>query len=145
MSLNELGEKATQLGAEKIVIIERWKSGFGRIRLLKVNGRIIQVPPCIYIRSIKAQREFDTPRKPNRLLFIDKTDGENPEAESLIEGLSDFFGLPIMRAEKALPEYRATARLAVDGSHAIRLSFHALPENVEIGPRITVSRIEWEI
>ena len=145
MSLNELAEKATQLGAEKLVIIERWKNGFGRIRLLKVSGRIIQVPPCIYIRSIKAQREFDTPRKPNRLLFIDKTDGENPEAKSLIEGLSDFFVLPVMRTEKALPEYRAAARLAVDGSHAIRLSFLALPENVEIGPRITVSRVEWEI
>lgn len=145
MSLNELGEKATQLGAEKIVIIERWKSGSGRIKLLKANGRITQVPPCIYIRSIMAQREFDTPRKPNRLLFMDKTDGENPKAESLIEALSSFFGLPVMRAEKAPPEYRAAARLAVYGSPAIRLSFHALPENVEIGPRLTVSRTEWEI
>lgn len=145
MSLHEVGEKATELGADKIVVIDRWRSGFGRIRFLKANGRVSQVPPCIYIRSTKPQREFDAPRKPSQLLLIDGTNVKNPQAESLREGLSNFLGLPLMEAHGAPPEYRAAMRLEVDSSRAIRLSFYVLPENAEIGPRITVSHVEWEI
>ncbi|MDH5794885.1 MAG: hypothetical protein OEZ24_02125 [Candidatus Bathyarchaeota archaeon] len=145
MSLHEVGEKAAEFGAGKIVIVGRWKSGFGRIRLLKVNGTITQVPPCIHIRSIKPQREFDAARKPSQLLLADETNVENPEAERLREGLSSFLGLPLMKTDQKPPDYCAAMRLAVDSSHMIRLSFYVLPENAEIGPRMTISTVEWKI
>jgi len=144
MSLHEVGEKAAELGADKIAIIGRWKGGFGRIRLLKVNEMITQVPPCICIRSIKPQREFDAAKKPSQSLFVDGTNVGNPEAERLREGLSSFLGLPLMKTGPTPPEYRATMRLAVESSHMIRLSFYVLPENAEVGPRMTISTVEWE-
>ena len=145
MSLHAVGEKSAELGAEKIVIIDRWKSGFGGFRFFKVNGRITQVPPCMYILSVKLQREFGVPRKRGRLLVFDGTCVRNPEAERLKESLSNFFALRVMNIKEAPPEYRTAMRLEAYSPRGVRLSFYLLPENVEIGPRITISHVEWKI
>jgi len=145
MSLYEVGEKAAELGAEKIIIVDRWKGDAGRIRFFKVEEGVTQVSPYIFIRGIKLQREFKASRKPNRLLFIEDADAENPEIKRLKEKLSDFLSLPIMDINEAPPEYRATMRLSMSPSRLLRISFYTLPENVEVGPRITISKVAWEI
>ena len=145
MSLYEVGEQAVALGAEKIVIGDRWKGGYGKIRFLKIGEGLTQVPPYIYIHRIKFQREFAAPRKGYHPLFIDEAEREGSETKNLAQMLSSFLGLTIMDPNKASPENWTIIRLSVDPSRKLQISFYMLPENIEAGPRITVSHVAWEI
>ncbi|MCW4019910.1 MAG: hypothetical protein NWF14_01585 [Candidatus Bathyarchaeota archaeon] len=145
MSVYEIGEKAVELGAEKIVIVDRWKGGTSRIKFLKVGEGLTQISPCINVRTIKFQREFEAPKKAVRKLFIDGADKEKQMVKRLKESLSDFFQLPIMDAKEAPPEYGTTMRVSTGPSRSIQISFYALAENAEIGPRMRVSHVAWEI
>ncbi|MEM2110641.1 MAG: hypothetical protein QXX08_02050 [Candidatus Bathyarchaeia archaeon] len=148
MSLYEIAEKAVELNAEKIVIIDRWKGGPGRIRFYKTSRNIAnQVLPQIYLSGVKFQRELKKfkGRRIISSLFIDEMDGNNQEVKRLKEELSSFFGVPIMNSNDAATKYSVAMRFSVDTSGFIKISFYSLPSNVEIGPRIIVSHVVWQI
>lgn len=146
MNLYEVAEKAIELGAEKIVVIDRWKGGPGGIKLFEITEKnMIQVSPTMYIHGINLRREIKAPRKPAHSLFIDKTDDANRETRRLKERLSNFFSIPTMNAKEA-SKYQMAMRFLTDSSSGLlRISFYMLPENIEIGPRITISHVVWKI
>jgi rRNA maturation protein Rpf1 len=146
MSLYEIAEKAAELHAEKIVIIDRWKGGPGRIRFYKIGRNIMsQVRPQIYICGVKFQREFKGFKRvsPVNSLFIDETDDSDREVKRLKEELSSFFSIPLVNRINAEAKYSVAMHFSVDVSGHIKISFYSLPGSVEIGPRITVSHVVW--
>ena len=145
MSLCEVVERASELGAEKIVIIDRWQGGPGRIRLIKTSGEVVtKITPSIYISGIILRRELGATRKRTHSVFIDGTDGGGQEIEALKETLSDFFCIPVMDPNGSSAQYKATMRISMDSSNRLMISFYTVPNGIEIGPRITVSHVAWE-
>ncbi len=145
MSSYDVSEKAINIGADKVLIIDRWKGRPGRMRFFEVKEGLSQVPPQIYIRGVKFRRDFKAKRTSSRSVYM-----ENPkngiDVQRLGEMFSRFFELPIIESERTDDSHRFTVmRLSMDSDNMIRVSFYQMPENVEIGPRIRISHAVWEI
>jgi hypothetical protein len=50
--------------------------------------------------------------------------------------------LPI---EEAATKYQASMHVSLDASRRTQITFMFLPQMVEIGPRITLSKVVWEV
>ncbi|MFQ5836261.1 MAG: Brix domain containing protein, partial [Candidatus Bathyarchaeia archaeon] len=59
LSLDGIAEKALEFNADRVVIVDRWKGGPGKIEFFKIGQEgLVPVPPIMYVASIKLQREF---------------------------------------------------------------------------------------
>jgi len=145
MSLYEAGEKAIDIGADKMLIIDRWKGRPGRIRFFEVKEGISQIPPQLYICGVKLRRDFKTERTSSHRLFIEDSN-EAPEIQRLSEMFSRFFELPIIELEKTEGHGDfVVMRLSLEPDSIIRVSFYLMPKKMEVGPRIRISHAVWEI
>ena len=144
MGLYELGEEAVNIGANKIIVLDRWKDGFGRIRFLKIGQGIVEVPPSLNIVGVKFRREFGASQKAVGSIFIDGSGKSEYGIEKLVKNMSDFLELPIINVPEAPSEYGETMRITAGSSRHIEMRFYALPKDVEVGPRIVISHVAWQ-
>jgi len=147
LSLTEVAEKALENNAERVIIVDRWKGGPGKIRFFNVGSAGLNaVPPLIYVSGIRLQRSFRKAKvKPVRSLAVVSPFEETSQTFKIAEFLSDFLRVPILSMEEASANYKAAMLVSFDSKERIRISFFLLPEKVEIGPRIVVSHVIWEI
>jgi rRNA maturation protein Rpf1 len=146
LNLDGIAERAVELNADRIVVINRWKGGPGKIKLFRIepNG-LITVPPLMYVASVRLQREFEVKTKHVRSLVV-TTEPENPpEIVRVAERLSDFFNLPRLSIDEAARKYQASMHVSLNASRRTQITFMLFPQMVEIGPRITLSKLVWEV
>jgi rRNA maturation protein Rpf1 len=149
LSLEEIAEKSMEFDAEKVVIIERWKCGLGKMLLFNVelNG-LESVPPIIYIGNVKFRRNFEEAPKGRRIrsLAIATSLNQNFETEKLETTLSKFFALPTFPLEEIVKRrYDAAMQILTDPLKHLTITFRRLPEMVEVGPRINIRCLTWEL
>ena len=70
---------------------------------------------------------------------------DSPELERIAGHLSKFFGLPVLSLDEAAESYRASMHFSFDSSRHLQITFMLLQQMVEIGPRLTLSRLIWEV
>jgi len=58
--------------------------------------------------------------------------------------LSDFFNLPRLPVVEAATKYQASMHVSLNASRRNQITFMLLPQMVEVGPRITLSKLVWE-
>lgn len=148
LSREGVAEKAMEINADRIIIVNRWKGGPGKIEFFKLNESLVGVPPLLYIRGIKLQREIGFPKtRPFRSLAITAVyTSDEEEIPRLAGALSEFLEAPIATLEELLKQsYHVFMHISRDVSERIRITFFKLPENREIGPRITVSHVIWSL
>jgi len=150
MSFLEVAEKTVQLEAEKFIIVDRWKGGPGRIRLFKViDGSFREFPPRLYISGVKLRREFKVPRSMVKesfsSLFLEVAEMADLDLERFRTKLSEFLEVPAFKLEDKPPYYRAYMRIAEGVDCWAYISFFTLPKKVEVGPRIKISHIVWNV
>jgi rRNA maturation protein Rpf1 len=149
LSLNALAEKALELGANRIVIIDRWKGGPGKIEFFQIRERLHQVPPLIYLKGVKLRREFDTKVKRVQAYAIVICNEENEELQKISDAISEFLQLP-QKQENALKKLKFRKRRTIfciekNKEMQIRFTFRLLPQLTEVGPRIRLSHLIWEV
>lgn len=150
LSLEGIAEKALKLDAEKVMIIDRWKGGSGKMQLFRISEKGLDaVPPIIYLSGIKLRRDFggNMPRG-RRIKSIAITVSPKPllEAKKFGNALSEFFSIPILSPEEAVDKkYDAAIQISTDPSTNIIVTFKLIPELVEVGPQIRISRLIWEL
>lgn len=146
LNVDGIAEKAAELNANRIVIIDRWRSGFGKINLLRMETTdLIPVPPFIYVTGVRLQREFETMTKRVRSLVVTTKLENPPETTKIAEHLSNFFNLPRLLVGEAATKYRASMHITPDALGRTQITFMLLPQMIEIGPRITLSALVWEV
>jgi rRNA maturation protein Rpf1 len=147
LSLTEVAEKALENDADKVVIVDRWKGGPGKVRLFKVNSEGLKaVPPLIYVKGVRFQRTFEKVKvRSVRSLALIFSEEKISHISKIGKALSDFFEIPILSMEEAVKSFQAAMVVSLDSMERIRVSFLLLPEKVEMGPRITISHVIWEI
>jgi rRNA maturation protein Rpf1 len=147
LSTAELAEKALEINAEKVIIVDRWKGGPGKIRFFNVNSAGLNaVPPLIYVSGIRLQRTFSRTRvKPVRSLAVTLPLETSNQTSKIARFLSDFLHVPMLSMEEASLNHQAAMHISRDATQRIQIAFLLLPEKAEIGPRITVSHVIWEI
>ncbi|MBS7636866.1 hypothetical protein KEJ37_05995 [Candidatus Bathyarchaeota archaeon] len=147
LSLEGVAAKALELGAEKVVIVDRWKGGPGKIELYRVDGGLQSTPPLIYLRSVKLRREFQTMPKGRRIksIAIASSPKQPQEVGRLEKALSEFFNIPIASNEDEYKDYNVIMQTSINPAGEITTTFRLLPENVEIGPRMRISHLIWDL
>ena len=145
LNIDGIAERAVELNADRIVVIDRWKEGLGKIKLFRIEPTgLIPVPPLMYVAGVRLQREFEAETKHVRSIVV-TTEPENPpETVRIAECLSDFFNLPRLSVDEAATKYQASMHVSFNASQRIQITFMLLPQMIEIGPRITLSRLVWE-
>jgi len=146
LSLDGVAERALEFGANRVIIIDRWKGGPGKIQFFHAGSEgLIPVPSTLYVSGVRLQREFGTRVRKMRPLTL-TTSSEGPaQTEKLAEVLSNFLEIPKLTGKMVPPAYRASMHLSSNASGSVQITFRLLPEGVEVGPRITISHLEWEI
>jgi len=98
----------------------------------------------MYVAGIKLQREFETKTKVVRSLAVTTAPGNPPEAMEIAGYLSNFLDFPLSSIDEAASDYKAAMHVLHNASGRIQITFMLLPQMVETGPRITISRVVWE-
>jgi len=106
---------------------------------------LIPVPPLIYVTGVRLQREFETMTKRVRSLVVTTKLENPPETTKIAEHLSNFFNLPRLLVGEAATKYRASMHITPDALGRTQITFMLLPQMIEIGPRITLSALVWEV
>jgi U3 small nucleolar ribonucleoprotein protein IMP4 len=148
LSLDGIVEKSLELNANHVIIVDRWKGGPGKIEFFKIEQEgLVPVPPIMYVSSIKLQREFDRAKiKPVRSLIITMSSENSNEIIRIARSLSNFLNVPLSQRNKAVSKSKTSMHISTDDLYRTQVTFMLfLPENVEIGPRITLSHVAWEI
>lgn len=146
LSLEGIAEKALELDAEKVMIIDRWKGGSGKMQLFKISEKGLDaVSPIIYLGGIKLRRDFmENTTRGRRIKSIAITVSPKPllETKKFGNALSDFFIVPILSPEEAVDKnYDAAMQISTDPSNHIIVTFKLIPELVEVGPQIRISHL----
>jgi len=145
LNLDGIAEKALELDADRVMIVDQWKGELGKIGLFQVGPEgLTPVPPLIYVASVKLQRDFGEKVKPVRSLVIATTPEESHDVLKIADSLSSFLGVPRSSMDEAVSKYQVSMHVSSSALHCTQVTFMLLPEMIEVGPRITVSNVVWE-
>jgi len=145
LSLDGIAEKALELNADRVIVVDRWKGGPGKIELFRVEpAGLTHVPPLMNVAGIRLQREFETETKTVRSLAVTTAPENPPEITKIAENLSNFLNFPMSSIDGAASKFQASMHVSYNASGRIQITFLLLPQMVEIGPRITISSVVWE-
>jgi len=141
MSTDEVAEKALELNADRVVIVDRWHGGPGSIKFFRVGeSGLVSIPPIIHVAGIRLSREFGISRvKPATSLIAQPS----LKVLSVVEALSKFFGIPILPIDEVAKVSSTLMSILRDNGSRIVITFIVKPNHVEVGPRIMVSNVEW--
>ena len=150
LSLERVAGKALELDAEKVMIIERWKGGMGKIRFFGIGEKgLDNVPPLIHISSVKLRRdsgENEKKRKKMKSLAVASSLKAPLKVKRLENALSRFFSIPILLFNEVTKEKCDIAmQILTDQSNKVIITFKFVPGFVEAGPQIRVSRLVWKL
>jgi rRNA maturation protein Rpf1 len=146
MSMDGVAEKAIELEANRVILVERWHGGPGKINLFMISSTGLKsVPPLMLLSGIRLRREFGEGTRRARSSVITVELEISPELEQLAGCLSQFFGLPVIYLDKASECHRASMHLSFDSSRRTQITFMLLERMVEIGPRATLSKLVWDV
>ena len=150
LSLEGTAEKTLELGAEKVMIVERWKKGLGKIRFFTISEKGLNaVPPVVYIGGLKLRRDFrEKMPKGRRIKSLAVASSWNVplEVRRIENVLSEFFNISILSFDEAVNrKCDAVIQISADRPNRIIITFMILPRLVEIGPQIRISHLIWEL
>jgi len=146
MSLDGVAEKAIELEADRVVVVDRWHGGPGKINLFQVSSTGLKpVPPLMLISGIRLRREFEEGTRRVRSSAITLEPDDSAELTRVAGHLSKYFGLHVLSLDDASENHRASMHFSFDSSMHIQVTFMLLGRMVEIGPRVTLSKLIWEV
>ena len=145
MSLDGVAERAIELEADRVVVVDRWRRGPGKINLFRISSTGLKsVPPLMLISGIRLRREFKEGTKRARSSAITMKPEDSAELERIAGRLSQYFDLPVLSVDEAARKYGASMHFSFDSSRRLQITFMRLQQMVEIGPRVTLSKLVWE-
>lgn len=140
-----MAEKAIELEADRVIVVDRWHGGPGRINLFQISSTGLKpVPPLMLIKGIRLRREFKKGTKRAQSSAITVEPEDSAELKRMAGQLSNYFGLPILSVDEAGENHRASMHFSFSSSRHIQITFMLLGRMVEIGPRVTLSKLIWE-
>lgn len=137
MSMDEVAEKALENRADRVIIVDRWQGGPGKIEFYRIGSSgLIHVTPGLYVSGIRLQRDFAPAKlKPPSSLFITQSINNFVEIANF---LSEFLDAPILPRNEGLSKQRVMMHISQDAKNRVQITFMQPAQKVEIGPRITL-------
>lgn len=147
MSNEQLAEKAFEEGAERILLVERGQGESGVIRFCNVGpSGLFFIPPGIHISDIRLRRDFKTPSRVKTVTGVTITGPATSEIVTrFAEMLAEFLGISLLSVDEVARRAENLVVLGQDRTGRLILTFIAEPYHLEVGPRVTVSKMEWTL
>ncbi len=146
MSLDGVAEKAIEVEADRVVLVDRWHGGPGKINLYRLSSTgLTSVPPLMLIKGIRLRRELNETAKRARSSAITFEPEDTAELKKIAGCMSQFFGLPVLSLDEAAQTHGASMHFSFDSSRRLQITFMQLRRMVEIGPRVTLSKLVWDV
>jgi U3 small nucleolar ribonucleoprotein protein IMP4 len=146
MSMDGVAEKAIELEADRVVVVDRWRGGPGKINLFQLSSTGLKpVPPLMLISGIRLRREFKEGTRRAQSSAITLEPEDSAELIRIGGRMSKYFGLPVLSLDEACKSHSASMHFSFDSSRHIQITFMLLSRMVEIGPRVTFSKLVWEV
>lgn len=144
MSLDQLTEKALELDANRVILVDRWNMGTGKISLYIIDSSELTIfPPELFLSKIRLKRNFENKIK-DHVSFITIEPNSIDKIEKLAQSFSEFFGLPIIKINEAHNRQLSSMHIIYKSKRSVQIKFIFLQRMIEIGPRITVSNQIWD-
>lgn len=144
MNRDELIEKALSVNAQKVMVIDRWQEGIGRINFFEIQfNNLVGVFSTIFVQGAKFRRDFEeeAPRgRRIKSIVVAASVKEDLEINKLEGMFVKFFNIPLMSIEEAInAKNDATIQFLRDNANRLTIKFMLLPELKEVGPRLYIS------
>lgn len=138
LGLDGLVDAAVENEADRLIILQRWKGGPGKLELRILRGsKLTFFPPLMLISGTRLAREYRAGRTPKiKAVCVGRGAGE--EAMRLAKAFSDFLGLPILHEDSNIPALR------VDEVRSHQHTVTVTDGGNEVGPSITLKKLFWE-
>ena len=145
LSLDGVAEKASEIHADRIVIVDRGKVGFANIKFFRTDASgLTPFPPLINIASVRLRREFEAKTKRIKSLAILMPSESSLTVKRLADSIGDFFDIPVLLGQKAISNFSFVMRISSNPPDKLQITFVLLPKLIEVGPRINVSKAVWD-
>ncbi len=145
LNLDGIAEKALEIDADRVVVVNRWKGGPGKIEFFKAGSEgLTPVFPILYVAGIRFQREFNVRIGSVQSLAVTVSPRCSLEATKTAESLANFFSVPFSPKEKGSSKYQASMHFSSDASRRTQITFMLLSKFIEAGPRMIISHTVWE-
>ncbi len=144
MSMEDIAEKAWELGADRVILVSRWKGNPGKLCLYRVGDEGLEpFPPLIYIYGIKLRRDMGVKLGKVDSLAVCAV----PERTRLGKALAEFLGVPFLGKEpgEGAQDVDVILRVKLDVERYAFMSFYRASDGREVGPRIRVRHLIWEL
>lgn len=149
MSLDNLAEKALENNIARVLIIEEWHGNPGKMALFKVlESGLSWFPPKMIIRSLTLQREIKRSQVKTTKVYgiLESSEGAMSDVSKLTSVLSDFLQLPkLSHKDVGCLKNQNVVEISHFSHGCIKITFTNFPKGVELGPRIILSNLVWEL
>ena len=136
-------DKARIIKADRVIIIEKWKGGFGKIKLYTISPKVNQFYPIIYLSSVKTQTDLGFRKTIRKKLAITIQQDTSKSINRLAHVLSNFFKLPIKNIKKDLP-FKASIHFSNFKKCSMKIAITMPPIIKEVGPILIVQKLLWD-
>ena len=145
LSLDGISEKAIEVNADRVMVVDRWRNGFGQIKLFQVSSKGLHLMmPIMYLSSVCLRRELIVKTKRFRSTVVTFESKISIDLKRAAKHISQFLNLPFMSIDEAIEQHHSSLHFMFDSSDYIKATFMILGRMVEIGPRLNVSKLTWE-
>jgi rRNA maturation protein Rpf1 len=146
MSQDSIIEKAITFNADRVIIVERWNEGFGKINFFQISSsrRLIQFPPLILISEINLRREMNIRTIYERSSVITMEPADLSILQRTAGCISKFLGLPILSLYQEVKNHHVSMHFSINSKKCVQVTYMLLSRMFEIGPRFSISQIIWK-
>ncbi|MBS7643402.1 hypothetical protein KEJ26_02300 [Candidatus Bathyarchaeota archaeon] len=144
LALDALAEKALELKAEGVVVVERWKGEPSKITFYRITSKGLETFfPIIFLGNVKLQQDYGQIYKPAGKIAVSLSSSLSEDARRVAERFSEFFHLPILEANANLRKIDATLNFSSQFGSVTKVSLTHPPIVHEVGPSFTVKMVKW--
>lgn len=143
-SLEDLGRRFCDKELDYGIILQRWHGGPGRIDFLRVEAKgLTPVAPSVLLRAVKLRREYEHQGK-HAAQAITCDARISQSTRRFAQQLSMILDLP----QSTIPadfKVKSSFHLSEFRDGSILLTMTSPPGQEEVGPRLLVSRLIWDL
>jgi len=144
LSFPEIIGKVFDAEADRLIIVERWKGGPGRIQFYQISPEVTRLPPLLILGGVKMQIDFGRKRRLSKNIAVTVTDDPPKNILDLAKFLSQFLKVPLSAKKSSEEKFTTALHISPIPDGEARIQFNAPPRGTEVGPRLIVKKAVWE-
>jgi U3 small nucleolar ribonucleoprotein protein IMP4 len=144
LSFSELISKVFDVEADRLIIVERWKGGPGRIQFYQISSEVTRIPLLLILGGVKTQIDFGRRRRLSKNIAVTVTDDPPKNVLDLAKFLSQFLKVPLSIKKSSEEKVTTAIQISPIPQGGARIQFNAPPSGTEVGPRLIVKKAVWE-